>query len=134
NISESLAEDVLTDEEAAMFAALSPRDQRERFVEHWTLKEAYAKARSLGLAIPFDRFCFRYPNEGAVELTMDLSLKDDPAHWQFWQFRPSPRHVVAVCAERPYESHSSLIFRESIPGVGEKLVFPDLLRSSAHRP
>ena len=44
--------------EARDIAALPPDAQALRFFTYWTLKEAYIKARGMGLSIPLDKFWF----------------------------------------------------------------------------
>ena len=51
-------------EEVAALEQLTDEVRSVRFIEYWTLKEAYAKARGLGLSLPLDSAIF------------DLSLGD----------------------------------------------------------
>jgi 4'-phosphopantetheinyl transferase len=111
--------------------ALVPADaQQYRFFEYWTFKESYIKARGMGLSLPLDKFSFHYPDDETVGLEIDSALEDDAGRWQFWQFRPSPEYLVAVCAER-LGPEPSLIVRRTIPMLNEEKVTPDFLRSSA---
>lgn len=72
---------MLSDAERAAIAA-----EPERFLAHWTLKEAYAKATGLGLHSELRR------------LTIDLD-RGVPG-WQVTHLRPTPVHHLAV-ALRP---------------------------------
>jgi 4'-phosphopantetheinyl transferase len=113
------------DEVAAL--AATPLDQQHyRFFEYWTFKEAYIKARGMGLSLPLDQFSFRYPDDRSVTLTLRPELADDAARWRFWQFRPTPQYLVAICAERG----AALVVRVVRPCVSERTVVPTILRTS----
>ncbi len=71
--------------------------RRRRFFQYWTAKEAYVKARGVGLS-------FGLGNVG-VQLTPKVALAMDPegdeaAHWQLQLYYPTPRHVVSVALDR----------------------------------
>src|SRR5438132_13709418 len=99
-ISIDIADRYFAPEEVAALRAAPPRQQQYRFFEYWTFKEAYIKARGMGLSLPLDKFSFRYPDDRAVEIAIDPELTDETARWQFWQFRPRTEYLVAICAER----------------------------------
>ncbi len=61
---------------------LSGAEQRERFFRLWTLKEAYVKARGLGLRIPLDSFSFSF----AQELPAIAFAGADTGEHQQWFF------------------------------------------------
>jgi 4'-phosphopantetheinyl transferase len=84
---------VLTADESAALAALPVAEQPLRYARLWTLKEAYAKARGLGLDLPFDRL--------RVDLTDPPQVTDSSAgapgtDWHCEQWSPTPDHVAAV--------------------------------------
>jgi len=79
--------------EVASLTALPDAQQSRRFYELWTLKEAYLKARGLGLSLPVDRIAFTV---GAGKPTMATAAGLDDAEWQFEQFAPTGEHLVAV--------------------------------------
>jgi len=116
--------------EVEALAAVPPQRQQYRFFEYWTFKEAYIKARGMGLSLPLDKFSFHYPDDHAVELAIHPELADDPARWQFWQFRPTSEYLVAICAERVGAQSPSLIVRQAIPMLSEKTFAPEFLRVS----
>lgn len=79
---------------------LPPAQRSDRFFAYWTLKEAYIKARGLGLAIPLGRFGFELDAPcGAITLMLDDSLADDAERWRFWLWQAGPRHRLAACLE-----------------------------------
>jgi 4'-phosphopantetheinyl transferase len=116
--------------EVAALTAAPPDQQQSRLFEYWTFKEAYLKARGIGLSLPLDKFSFHYPDDRAVELEIDPELADDSARWQFWQFRPMPEYLVAICAERVGARSPSLIVRQAIPMRSDKICSPEFLRVS----
>jgi 4'-phosphopantetheinyl transferase len=83
--------------EVAALAAAPPDQRRGLFFEIWTLKEAYAKARGLGLALPLASYSFdqRSPE---VRIRCALDVDHDPDGWRFERSRPTPRHALAVAA------------------------------------
>lgn len=120
-------------QEAAALAAEPRSRQQYRFFEYWTFKEAYIKARGMGLSLPLDKFSFSYPDDRTVELAIHPELADDPARWQFWQFRPGSEYLTAICAERTGLQSPRLIVRRTIPLTIEKALDPEFLRVSDAR-
>lgn len=82
--------------EHADLISLPPEQQRDRFFDLWTLKEAYAKARGLGLRLPLDEFSIHIAPGGKREVTFSGDCDEDSEGWCFSQFSPSPRHRLAV--------------------------------------
>ena len=87
----------------------------------------------MGLSLPLDRFSFHYPNDHTVELAIHPELADEPARWQFWQFRPRLEYLVAICAERVGSQSSSLIVRQTVPLLSEETFEHQFLRISDAR-
>ncbi len=82
--------------EADAIEALSPDRRSRAFVEWWTLKESWVKARGLALAQHLDRVCFAPDGAGRPgRFCPDDSLGADSDDWQFVQLRVGA-HVVAV--------------------------------------
>jgi 4'-phosphopantetheinyl transferase len=117
-------------EEVAVLNAAPRREQQYRFFEYWTFKESYIKARGMGLSLPLDKFNFHYPDDRAVEIVIHPELADDAARWQFWQFRPTPEYLVAICAERVGAQSPLLVVRQAVPMSGDRTFAPELLRRS----
>ena len=111
--------------EVADLAGLPQADQQLRFFEYWTLKESYIKARGLGLSVPLNRFSVHLPAAGPVSLSIDPGLEDDPKRWRFWQCRPTPDHLLALCADGP---GARITVRTTVPTVSETVVETTWLR------
>jgi len=130
-VSIEIADRYFAPQEVAALTATPLHQQQYRFFEYWTFKEAYVKARGMGLALPLDKFSFHYPGDHAVAITIHPELGDDSARWQFWQLRPTPEYVTAVCAERAGAQSPSLVVRQVIPMRSEKELAFEFLRVSA---
>jgi 4'-phosphopantetheinyl transferase len=125
-----IADRFFAPDEARSLAAL-PRNQRQtRFLEYWTFKESYIKARGMGLSIPLDKFSFRYPHDRGVAIEIDPDLKDYATRWQFWQFRPRTEYLLAVCAERVDMRPSRIVINKIMPLVDKELMDLSVLRMS----
>ena len=68
---------------------------RDRFLTYWTLKEAYLKARGLGISVPLREISFVLQPDGA-QITFLGSLAGTPTDWTFQLERPTGRHLVAI--------------------------------------
>lgn len=108
--------------EAGALAKLPAHLQHQRFFEYWTFKEAYIKARGMGLSLPLDRFSFHFPRDHTIDLTVDPELKDDGSRWELWQFKPTEQCLLAICAERSEGQASDFRFRKVVPGECEEVL------------
>jgi len=85
-----------SDTEAADIAAQG--DQwRERFLVYWTLKEAYLKARGLGISVQLADISFTL-NGGEPAIGFHNSLAGTDDRWRFHLQRHPPHHLIAVAA------------------------------------
>jgi 4'-phosphopantetheinyl transferase len=110
-----------------------PQDTRqERFIEFWTLKEAYVKAIGEGLSHPLDTFAFTLADAQAIRF--EAPPGDDERSWRFALYAPSEGHRMAVAArpgasagvveitlqaQLPWSRPACILARSiSSPGVG----------------
>jgi 4'-phosphopantetheinyl transferase len=78
-----------------------PADEQPRvFFDYWTLKEAYIKARGMGLALPLDQFAFALHAGTTPTIRFAPGFDDLPSRWQFRQAWPTPAHRLALAIER----------------------------------
>ena len=96
--------------------------RQARFFEYWTFKESYIKARGMGLSLPLDKFSFRFPGQRTVRIAIDDELGDDENRWFFWQCRPTPAYLLALCAERKASPAPLITVREIVPTVASDIV------------
>ena len=93
-----IAHRYFADEEIQTLLALPDSAQQSRFYELWSLKEAYIKARGLGLAIPLRSFAYTFsPNRvGLNEMT-----RSSAAHWrwQIWQLHTGLPYALALAVQ-----------------------------------
>lgn len=86
--------------EAHELRGLPPAEQPVAFFEYWTLKEAYIKARGMGLALPLGAFAFTVQPPRPPTIAFVPGFDDVPARWQFWQAWPTPQHRLSLAIER----------------------------------
>lgn len=97
--SEGLPDRFFAPDEAAALAALPAAVRQVRFYEYWTVKEAYIKARGLGLALPLDGFAIAFPDKAPPTIAF-TSIDDRPERWQLWLTEPCERFRLALAVER----------------------------------
>lgn len=95
NAPDGVAERFFAPAEARDVRETAPASRSERFFTYWTLKEAYAKARGLGLAVPLNRFSLHQAEE-QWRIAFEPPLEDDPDRWHFWSWRAGEDHQAAL--------------------------------------
>lgn len=113
NLTVAIADRYFSPHEVRDLHARPPDQQHRGFFDYWTLKEAYIKARGMGLSLPLDKFSYRLQQvelpleeRPEVEIGFDPEIGDDPASWRFKQFFVEPRFAVAVAAR--HNGHDSV--------------------------
>ncbi len=99
-----VAEHWFNAEEVAVLRALPESERQRRFLCFWTVKEAYLKARGVGLRLPLHDITVRLPGEPMVTapvtpgLVLGPGVHDDASAWQVRLLAPDETHVVSVAA------------------------------------
>lgn len=88
--------ETFAEEERHWVAQAAPGRHRDRRVLRlWTLKEAYSKARGLGLGLPFDTFSFTLAEDRGV-IGFRPPGNDTERRWRFVELEPVPDVLAAV--------------------------------------
>jgi 4'-phosphopantetheinyl transferase len=97
---DALAPTVFASKELADFRRSAPEHRRNRFFSYWTLKEAYIKARGMGLSLPLDAFWFDLGGPVPLLHVTDR-CGDQSERWRFYQYAPTLEHRMAIAATAP---------------------------------
>lgn len=100
---QDLIDVVLTPTEQSELWACPEPGRGQRFYELWTLKEAYVKARGMGLTLPLQGFSISIRPGQAPTIEFTQQFPDDAALWRFACFPiGSFRLSVAIRASQPW--------------------------------
>lgn len=93
-----LAERFFAREEADAIRKAPDNEQRERFLQIWTLKEAVLKVSGLGMAFGLDKFIVTV--DGAPAPYVRFRSEEQPGHWALISRRLASGHFLGVCVAR----------------------------------
>ncbi len=109
-----LAPRVFSAAERAQLDALPGRDRPDRALSLWTLKEAYIKARGMGLSLPLHKISFLFDELRTIRFEVESSVDDDPGRWRFCRIDHAGHRVAlavdaaAVCDPEVFEARPPL--------------------------
>jgi len=89
---------VFSPRERAQLEDLREDERPERALRLWTLKEAYIKARGMGLALPLNKFYFVFEGANDIRMEMDEDFEDEPERWRFCLLEFTG-HCIALMVE-----------------------------------
>ncbi len=93
-----LAKKVFSLAEQEQLNALPAAERPHRALSLWTLKEAYIKARGIGLSLPLDGISFLFGGVQGIRLEVGAGVDDDPARWRFCLLEHM-QHRIALVVE-----------------------------------
>jgi 4'-phosphopantetheinyl transferase len=102
-----LATKVFSLVEQEQLNALSAAERPHRALSLWTLKEAYIKARGLGLSLPLRGISFLFGGAQGIHLEVDAGVDDDPARWRFCLLDHA-EHRIALAVEAAASGNSKI--------------------------
>jgi 4'-phosphopantetheinyl transferase len=94
-----LAERYFSPAETAAIRALPDRERRAAFHRGWTRKEAYLKARGLGITVPLDSFEVEVRPGEPARLLATRPDPEDAARWTLHDLGFGPGFAAALCVE-----------------------------------
>jgi 4'-phosphopantetheinyl transferase len=93
-----LAARVFSAAERARLDALPAAERPDRALSLWTLKEAYIKARGMGLSLPLQEISFLFDDPQAIRFEVAPEVDDDPGRWRFCRLDHAG-HRIALAVE-----------------------------------
>jgi 4'-phosphopantetheinyl transferase len=96
-----LARRFFAPQETSQLESLPIEQQPSAFFRLWTLKEAYIKARGLGLSIDLASFAFPQVMRDEIRIQFAEGFEDDPADWRFFRHEPDGEHKIAAAVHCP---------------------------------
>ena len=107
-----VARRMFSDGEYEQLRQLTGRKQLEYFFSRWTLREAYVKARGIGLSFPTRMLRFDVDPAGLVSVNFQPELKEQTDRWHFNLLTPTPRHIAAIAIRRTANLDKQLVVRK----------------------
>jgi len=96
---EDITRQYFTSRESGYLQSISAGDRREIFYRIWTGKEAFIKAKGLGLSFPLDSFSMIPKLQDSRYLLEIESQPNEAKQWSITSFQPFPGYTAAVAAK-----------------------------------
>jgi len=93
-----LAARVFSADERAQLNALPIAERPDRALTLWTLKEAYIKARGMGLSLPLEGISFLFEGVDAIRFRVARDIDEDSGRWRFCRFDHAG-HRIALAVD-----------------------------------
>ncbi len=103
---------VFTPTERQRLFELPDGSRLRRAVELWTQKEAYMKARGLGMSLPVDRFEIVHDDAAPVRLRFFPPIEDAPDRWALRTLELEA-HLVSLCVQVAGEPDVEIAIRRA---------------------
>jgi 4'-phosphopantetheinyl transferase len=107
----AVAKRMFSNQEYLQHESLAGRAQLEYFFERWTLREAYVKARGIGIHFPTRKLCFHVAGPDTIQIEFEPDIGDSNNNWQLQLLRPTEQHITAVAVARKEQQRKTMIAR-----------------------
>ena len=109
-----IARRMFSPEENKRLDRLDHEQQAEYFFSLWTLKEAYVKARGLGLLLPTRMTNFIINSVDGITASFDKKLEEDSQDWQFTLHQPTREHILATAVRCNNGQALEVVFKDPL--------------------
>lgn len=106
-----VAKRMFSSSEYEYMQGLSGRKQLEYFFTRWTLREAYVKARGIGISFPTRKLNFNIESSNDITIEFQAGIQDNNDDWQFQLLPLSEEHITAVAIRRHHAYDKKIITR-----------------------
>ncbi len=96
---DAIARRFFSEHEQRQLAALNPADRFAGFFRCWTRKEAYIKAKGIGLSLPLRDFDVSVVREDQEAMLTTRPDESEAARWSLREVPAGTGYVAAVCVE-----------------------------------
>jgi len=83
----------------------------EHFFNRWTLREAYVKARGIGISFPTRKLTFTVNKDNFVEVSFHPDIEERRDNWHFELLKPTAEHIAAIAIRRNGDIDKKIITR-----------------------
>jgi 4'-phosphopantetheinyl transferase len=112
-----VAQRVLSASEWSDIQPLSGDAWYARFFDYWTLKEAYAKARGLGLSLDLTKIQFALEASGEARASFATELGDESRRWAFRRISLRQGYAAAIAVGGEHVDDLVIVHRHANLGV-----------------
>jgi len=91
-----IAQRMFSEEEYLHLKHLDNAALIEDFFTRWTLREAFVKAKGIGISYPTRKLHFDIVDDDTIRVDCDAELEEDNDQWQFKLLRPTAQHIAAT--------------------------------------
>jgi 4'-phosphopantetheinyl transferase len=107
-----IAQRMFSAAECEQLQRLNGREQLEYFFRRWTLREAYVKARGIGIAFPTRKLQFAIDEQDSIQVEFAGGIDDTGKCWQFRLLYPTRQHIAALALGLDDSSDRRIVSRE----------------------
>jgi len=104
-----VAKRMFSDAEYKAMLGLHGREQLEFFFTRWTLREAYVKARGIGISFPTRKLNFNIESSSDIHIEFQPDIKDSSENWQLGLLPLTAEHITAVAIRRDDDRDKKIV-------------------------